>query len=234
MALLENNGEDYEQVEIDAGEINIVQHVDEIISLDSCQSQRHGPRRSQLGRSKMFKQSNGEARHKVSAAPMTRRVVVTTAAAVPLSISAAAAEDAVADLIKGAEEKNAAFMRGDMDRWAKITRIAPRLHVDPAVWRSRQPRIRCQPQAVGRARAVLPQRQAKLQVAQTYTSERLVVLVMIEEQQAEVGGLPEQDWSLRVTEVYRKDGSEWQLAHRHADPLVRRITLEQAAALARG
>jgi hypothetical protein len=77
----------------------------------------------------MFKQSNGEARHKVSAAAMTRRAVVTTAAAVPLSvplsISAAAAEDAVADLIKGAEEKNAAFMRGDMDRWAKITRIAP-------------------------------------------------------------------------------------------------------------
>ena len=33
--------------------------------------------------------------------------------------------------------------------------------------------------------------------------------------------------------VYRKEGSEWQLAHRHADPLVRRITLEQAAALAR-
>ena len=72
-----------------------------------------------------------------------------------------------------------------------------------------------------------------MQVAQTYTSERLVVLVMIEQQQAEVGGLPEQDWSLRVTEVYRKEGSEWQLAHRHADPLVRRITLEQAAALAR-
>jgi hypothetical protein len=49
-----------------------------------------------------------------------------------------------------------------------------------------------------------------------------------------VGGLPEQDWSLRVTEVYRKAGSEWQLVHRHADPLVRRIALKQAAALARG
>ena len=40
---------------------------------------------------------------------------------------------------------------------------------------------------------------------------------MIERQTAEVGGLPEQDWSLRVTEVYRKVGSEWQLMHRHAD-----------------
>ena len=31
---------------------------------------------------------------------------------------------AIAELIKGAEEKNAAFMRGDMDRWSKLTRIA--------------------------------------------------------------------------------------------------------------
>ena len=60
------------------------------------------------------------------------------------------------------------------------------------------------------------------------------MLVMIERQSAEVGGLPKQDWSLRVTEVYRKDGTQWQLAHRHADPLVRRITLQQAAVLSRG
>ena len=54
---------------------------------------------------------------------MSRRAAVTAAAAVPLSgelsVDAAAADDAVADLIRGAEEKNAAFMRGDMDRWAK-------------------------------------------------------------------------------------------------------------------
>jgi len=73
-----------------------------------------------------------------------------------------------------------------------------------------------------------------LEVAQTYASDKFVVLVMIEQQHAEVGGLPDQDWSLRVTEVYRRDGSEWELVHRHADPLVHRTTLEQAAALARG
>ena len=74
----------------------------------------------------------------------------------------------------------------------------------------------------------------KLEVAQTYASDRFVVLVMIKQQHAEVGGLPDQDRSLRVTEVYRRDESEWQLVHRHADPLVHHITLEQAAALARG
>jgi ketosteroid isomerase-like protein len=158
---------------------------------------------------------------------MTRRAVVTTAAALPLSaplsVGLAAAEDAVADLIKVAEEKNAAFMRGDMDRWAKITRIAPASHGFDA-----------SPKRLAELAQYFRNGRTKLQVAQTYRSERLVVLVMIEQQQAEVGGLPEQDWSLRVTEVYRKEGSEWQLAHRHADPLVHRITLEQAAALARG
>jgi hypothetical protein len=51
---------------------------------------------------------------------------------------------------------------------------------------------------------------------------------------AEVGGLPQQDWSLRVTQVFRRARSGWQLVHRHADPLVTGITLEQAAALAWG
>jgi hypothetical protein len=46
--------------------------------------------------------------------------------------------------------------------------------------------------------------------------------------------LPDQDWSLRVTLVYRRQGAEWWLVHRHADPLVRHVGLETAAALARG
>ncbi len=69
---------------------------------------------------------------------------------------------------------------------------------------------------------------------QAYASADLVVLVIIERQQIAVADLPEQDWSLRVTLVYRRAGDGWQLAHRHADPLARGITVEQAAAIARG
>jgi len=72
------------------------------------------------------------------------------------------------------------------------------------------------------------------EVVATYVSGDLVVLVAIERVRAEVGGLPEQDWSLRVTQVFRRDGAGWQLVHRHAHPLVKGITVEQAAALARG
>jgi ketosteroid isomerase-like protein len=75
---------------------------------------------------------------------------------------------------------------------------------------------------------------AELELVQSYASGEMAVLVAIERQRAAVGGLPEQDWSLRVTLVFRRDGSEWRLAHRHADPLVHRISLEGAAALARG
>ena len=76
--------------------------------------------------------------------------------------------------------------------------------------------------------------EADVEVVESYASGDLVVLVVIERQHGEVGDLPDQDWSLRVTLVFRRDRGEWWLAHRHATPLVHPITFEQAAALARG
>jgi hypothetical protein len=39
--------------------------------------------------------------------------------------------------------------------------------------------------------------------------------------------LPDQDWPLRVTQVYRRDGSDWLLVNRHANPLARAVGLKQ-------
>jgi ketosteroid isomerase-like protein len=76
--------------------------------------------------------------------------------------------------------------------------------------------------------------EADLELVESYASGDMAVLVAIERQHGEVGGMPDQDWSLRVTLVFRREGPEWRLVHRHADPLVHAITMEYMAALARG
>jgi ketosteroid isomerase-like protein len=73
-----------------------------------------------------------------------------------------------------------------------------------------------------------------LEVVETYASGDLAVLVVVEHQHGEIGDRPAQDWSLRVTLVFRHEGSRWRLGHRHADALVHPINFDQLAALARG
>jgi ketosteroid isomerase-like protein len=62
----------------------------------------------------------------------------------------------------------------------------------------------------------------------------MIVLAAIEHCFGKVGGLAAQEWPLRVTTVYRRDGSAWLLVHRHADPLAKGITHERATNLASG
>src|SRR5262249_13398814 len=70
--------------------------------------------------------------------------------------------------------------------------------------------------------------EATVEVVETYTSGDLAVLVVIERQNGTVGDLPEQDWSLRVTWVFRRTTeSHWELVHRHADALVHPIDHER-------
>ena len=71
------------------------------------------------------------------------------------------------------------------------------------------------------------------EVINTYSTADMVVLVLVEDGTGEVGGLPDQVWRLRVTLVFRRVGDDWQLAHRHADPLVKDIPINQAAEIAR-
>ncbi|MFC5757420.1 nuclear transport factor 2 family protein [Rhizobium sp. GCM10022189] len=74
----------------------------------------------------------------------------------------------------------------------------------------------------------------KQELVAAYAGTDMVALAVIERANVEVGGLPAQDWALRVTLVYRREQGEWRLAHRHADPISHAITLQQSAALARG
>ena len=77
--------------------------------------------------------------------------------------------------------------------------------------------------------------EATVEVVETYTSGDLAVLVVIERQHGTVGNLPEQDWSLRVTWVFRRTAEpDWELVHRHADALVHPIDHDRLGVLARG
>ena len=72
------------------------------------------------------------------------------------------------------------------------------------------------------------------EIVEAFASDDMIVLATIERYTVEVGGLPSQQWALRVTSVFRRDGAGWKLAHRHADPLVDDISLGESARLARG
>jgi hypothetical protein len=122
-------------------------------------------------------------------------------------------DEELAELVARTEDASSAYMRGDMDRYLALRRHARGYTLMAPL---------------GGAPARYEDRTESVKASAGY------FLVMIERQHGRVGGLPDQDWSLRVTQVYRRDGSDWRVVHRHADPLVHGIDLEQAAALARG
>lgn len=72
------------------------------------------------------------------------------------------------------------------------------------------------------------------EVVQTFASDDMIVLATIERTNISVGGLPQQEWALRVTSVFKREGSQWKLAHRHADPFVEDVAVAEAARIARG
>jgi ketosteroid isomerase-like protein len=144
------------------------------------------------------------------------------------------ADKDVAELIQRSAESNAALMRGDIDRYlALITLTIDFTLMSPfGGTPTRGSDMTSERwEAMGR---FFRNGTFEQEVVQSYGSADMVVLAIIERARVEVGGLLAQDWPLRVTLVYRREGAEWRLAHRHADPLVAGVSLEQAAALARG
>jgi len=154
-------------------------------------------------------------------------------AVAPLGLAQSDPDKEVAELIRQSEEANAALMRGDVDKYFALieltddfTLMSPfggtptRGQVTPE-----------QREALGR---FFKNGTLKQELVQAYRSGDLIVLAVIERAHVEVGGLPAQDWALRVTLVYRRVGTEWRLALRHADPLGNGVSVEQVAAIARG
>ncbi|MGX9576368.1 YybH family protein [Mesorhizobium sp. f-mel] len=143
------------------------------------------------------------------------------------------ADEEIAKLIRQTAEANAALMRGDIARYRALIALTDDFTLMSPFGGKPTRGVEMTSErweAMGRffKNGTLEQ-----ELVQAYAAADMVVLAVIERGRGEVGGLPAQDWPLRVTLVYRREGSEWRLAHRHADPLAGGISLEQAAALAR-
>jgi ketosteroid isomerase-like protein len=148
-------------------------------------------------------------------------------------VDAAATDEPIAALVGRTEEAAAAWMCGDMDRYLALTHHARGFTLmDPGGGPAR--RFDDRAESLKDWKSYFAGGDAMLEHVETHAWSDTAVLVMIERQHGEVGGTPDQDWSLRVTHVYRREGSDWLLVHRHADPLVRTIDMEQMSALARG
>jgi ketosteroid isomerase-like protein len=172
----------------------------------------------------------------------TRRALLTSAgqsvvaagAAASLPSAVAATPDDVAQLVRRATQGHEALMRGDIARYrsfippsADFTLMAPfggpptrSGHYTEEQWA-----------AIGRF--FRNGQDSTFELVRAYRSPDLVVLAAIERSHVEVGGLPAQEWALRVTLVFRREGEGWALAHRHADPLVAGISVAASAALAK-
>jgi len=114
----------------------------------------------------------------------------------------------VAELIQRSADANAALMRGDIEKYRALVPVTddftlmspfggtPTRGADMTSERW---------EATGRffRNGTLEQ-----EVVQTYASADMIVLAIIERARVDVGGLPLQDWPLRVTLVYRREGTE--------------------------
>jgi ketosteroid isomerase-like protein len=149
-------------------------------------------------------------------------------------IEGAISDDDLAALVRQTAEAASCFIRGDIRTYLSLIRHADDYTLMAPYGGEPRRGFDTSEDALEATARWFEGGEAELEIVQSYVSGELAVLVAIERQHGRVGGLPEQDWSLRVTLVFRRDKSDWLLVHRHADPLVHPITHDLLAALARG
>jgi ketosteroid isomerase-like protein len=168
-----------------------------------------------------------------SAMAIGAAALATQATSAETRASAEEIDHTVADLIARSERANAALMRGDIDTYLDLMTLSDDFTLMSPF--GGKPSLgaytRGQWEEIGK---FFKNGTLKQELVQAYGTSDMVVLAVIEHCHGEVGGLPAQDWPLRVTLVYRRDADKWHLVHRHADALSKGITLKQAAEFAMG
>lgn len=142
-------------------------------------------------------------------------------------------EGDIAELLRLHHEANAAWMVGDARRYLDILPLAEDVTLMTAFGGAPSRSFDDAPERMERLRQFFRNGTIQVDLVQAYTSGDLAVLALTERCEGEIGGLPRQRWGLRVTAVYRREPSGWELVLRHADTLLGGIEVEEAAVLAR-
>ena len=141
----------------------------------------------------------------------------------------------VADLIDRTIDAASAFINGNMRRYVELIQHADDYTLMAPFGGEPRRGFDDSDEALDATGRYFKGGEVVVELVQSYRSGDLVVLVMIERQHGRIGGLPDQDLSLRVTLVFRRtESGRWLQVHRHADPLVHPISEARLAALARG
>jgi len=143
-------------------------------------------------------------------------------------------EDELAELVRGTAEAASALIRGDIRAYLDFIDHADDYTLMSPYGGDVVRGFERSDEVIEGLERFFQGGEASLEVVETYASGDLAVLVVVERQRGRVGDLPEQDWSLRVTLVFRREGLDWRLVHRHADALVQPISMAQLSQLARG
>jgi ketosteroid isomerase-like protein len=140
-------------------------------------------------------------------------------------------DDELSALVRRAEEAARAFVRGDVDRYLELVHHAPGFTLLPPVGGPASAHDDRRSEVRSWDGTGFTEGDAQFECVETHAWGDTVVLVMIERQHGRPPGLADRDLSLRVTHVYRLVEEQWQLVHRHADPLVRKRGPQELAVL---
>jgi ketosteroid isomerase-like protein len=140
----------------------------------------------------------------------------------------------LAELVQRVADSASAFISGDMTTYAELVPHSDDFTLMAPFGGETRRGFDDSPDALEEMSRYFQEGECELEVEASYTSGDLVVLAVVERQHGVVGGVGDQDWSLRATLVWRRTDHGWEQVHRHADPLVHPIGLEQLSALARG
>ena len=141
---------------------------------------------------------------------------------------------ALVELTRIAQASAEAYLAGDLDTYARVLLHADDFTLMPPFGGPTRQGFVLNDVTREATRSTFHGGRVEVEVDASYVTDDLAVLAVVERQRGLVGDLAEQDWSLRVTLVFRRDGGLWRLVHRHADALVHTIGWTMLSQLARG